>query len=329
MPCWTQNNSPQAVNTSIQPNFTVRDLPVYGDLILAPMDGFSDLPFRSICRSLGSAMSYTEFMNACDVVQGRPHIARKTAYLPFERPVVFQLFDHDPQRLLEAALRLQDRQPDIIDINLGCSARRVSGRGAGAGLLQTPIKIARIFRLLSRSLEMPVTGKIRLGWEAESPNYRLVARIIAENGGALIAVHGRTKDQGYRGGANWDAIAEIKAAVPIPVIGNGDVRTTADIGKLKAHTGCDGVMIGRGAIGNPWIFARLERSQVSSAQVSAMMRSHLQRMLDFYGGDYGLVLFRKHASRYLAEELLTEAQREHFLTATKPEEFIDLLESIG
>lgn len=318
-------------NSSATPAFHVRHIPVYGDLILSPMDGFSDLPFRSLCRELGSAMSYTEFVSAMNVLQKgdlHPSVERKLAFLPEERPVVYQLFDSDPGRLLEAALHLQERRPDIIDINMGCSARTVSGRGAGAGLLRTPLKIARIFRKMCRALEVPVTGKIRLGWDEDTRNYLLIARIIEENVGALIAVHARTKTQGHGGEADWDAIAEIKQAVSIPVIGNGDVFTVSDIERLKTHTGCDGVMIGRGAIGNPWIFSRLDLSQVFPELVRDTMQRHLERMLSFYQNDYGLVLFRKHASRYLSEVPLSREQREHLLTTEYPPEFLNILDQV-
>jgi tRNA-dihydrouridine synthase B len=311
------------------PAFYVRDIPVYGDLILSPMDGFSDQPFRGLCRSLGSAMSYTEFINALDVLQGHPHLWRKLAYLEEERPVVYQIFDSEPARLLEVALRLQDRGPDIIDVNMGCSVRTVSGRGAGAGLLRQPEKVGRIFELLSRSLEVPVTAKMRLGWDEDSRNYRLIARIVEENGAALIAVHGRTRAQGYGGRADWEAIAEIKSSVSIPVIANGDVTTAVDIEQIKRETGCEGVMIGRAAIGNPWIFSRLEREQVSTALLQETMQRHLESMLAFYGPERGLVLFRKHASRYLGPLNLPPEQRQRLLTAGQPVEFLQSLASLN
>lgn len=310
------------------PVFHVGSIPVYGDLILSPMDGFSDLPFRLMCRELGSAMSYTEFINALDILNAHPRVEQKFAYTPEERPVVFQIFDNDVQRLLEVALRLQERHPDVIDINMGCSERSVSGRGAGAGLLRTPLKVARIFKTLSRALDVPVTGKIRLGWDEDCRNYLLIARIIEENGGSALAVHGRTKVQGYSGNADLDAIAEIKAALSIPVIGNGDVRRVADIERMKAHTHCDAVMIGRGAIGNPWIFSRLDREQVPLEQVRSTMLRHLERMLAFYDGEYGLVLFRKHASRYLSPLPLTRSQRKRLFAAERPQEFSELLDSL-
>ncbi len=320
-------------SNSSTPTFHVGDVPVQGDLILSPMDGFSDLPFRAMCRRLGSAMSYTEFVNAIGILEGHPRIHKKLEYLPEERPVVFQLFDDDPDRLVEAALRLGELKPDIIDVNMGCSDRRVAGRGAGAGLLRTPLKVARIFRKLTDALDIPVTGKIRLGWDDYSLNYLLIARIVEESGGALVAVHARTKQQAFRGQANWDAIAEVKEALSIPVIGNGDVRTVADIERMKAHTKCDAVMIGRAAIGNPWIFSRLDREQVAPAQVRETMLKHLESMLSFYDEesytpDYGLVLFRKHASRYLSPYRLPTAERKRLLTCEKPDDFLRLLDDI-
>ncbi len=282
------------------PLFSIKHIPVCGDLILAPMDGYSDQPFRSICRELGSALSYTEFINAMDVLHKSRRLQARLAYLEAERPVVYQIFDSDPVRLLEAALRLCEYHPDILDINMGCSVRSVSGRGAGAGLLRDPCKAAQVVSTLVRSMDLPITVKIRLGWDQDTRNYIEIARVIEDNGGSLIAVHGRTKEQGYSGKADWDAIAEIKQAVSIPVIANGDVHTVADIERIKAHTGCEGVMIGRAAIGNPWLFARLDRGHVPEDLVRETMKVHLERMVSFYGDELGLVLFRKHANRYLS-----------------------------
>lgn len=313
---------------TLAPAFFVHHIPVYGDLILAPMDGYSDQPFRSLCRALGSAMSYTEFINALDVIHGHPRLAQKLAFLPEERPVVFQIFDSEPERLLDAALRLQEYQPDMIDVNLGCSARSVSGRGAGAGLLREPAKVARIFKMLSHALEIPVSAKMRLGWDHNSRNYREIARAIYENGGKLIAIHGRTRDQRYDGKADWDAIAQVKQDSPTPVIANGDVRSVTDIERIKAHTGCDGVMIGRAAVGNPWIFARLEREQVPPTMLCATLRRHLRAMMEYYGAEQGLRRFRKHAAQYLSSLELPSEIRRRLLTADQPQDFWQTLETI-
>ena len=302
------------------PTFCVGDVPVYGDAILAPMDGFSDWPFRSLCSALGSAMSYTEFVRAEFIVQAFEHMLPRFTYEEPERPVVFQIYGDEPDEILKAALRIQELSPDIIDINMGCPSKTVANRGAGVGLMRTPLKVAHIFRKLSASLEVPVTGKIRLGWE-EQRNYKLIARIIEENGGAAIAVHARTKEQGYRGQADWDAIAEVKAAVKIPVIGNGDVKSAADIDRMKQFTGCEAVMIGRAAVGNPWIFSRLDRAQVTPEMVHEMVYQHLERNVAFYGPHKGLILFRKHAMQYLKLQRLPRAVRTEILLQLTPQDF--------
>lgn len=316
-----------AEEQKIQPAFWVRDVPVYGDAILAPMDGYSDWPFRSICRGLGSAMSYTEFVKVEHVLHSPRHTRAKLHYEEGERPVVFQIYGDEVDQIVEAALRVQELGPDIIDINMGCPAKSVASRGAGVGLMRTPLKIARLFRRLSACLRVPYTGKIRLGWE-DHRTYKLVARIVEENGGSLVAIHGRTKEQNYGGRADWDAIAEVKAAVKIPVIGNGDVKTVADIARLKKHTGCEAVMIGRAAIANPWIFSGLEREQVSTERVHQTMRQHLARNVKFYGEEDGQRLFRKHAVQYLLMKQLTREDRKRILQVRPPAEFMALLEQI-
>jgi tRNA-dihydrouridine synthase B len=314
---------------SLTPNFMIKDIPIYGDLILAPMDGYSDLPFRSVCRELGSALSYTEFINTRDVLSKRhPLLPRRLAYLEEERPVVYQIFDSEPERLLKAAQMLQEHHPDIIDINMGCSVPKISGRGAGAGLLREPQKVAQIFSMLAHDLDVPVTAKIRLGWDEETRNYLEIARIVEENGGSLLAVHARTRCQGFRGEAEWEAIAEIKQAVSIPVVANGDVRTVADIERIKQVTGCEAVMIGRAAVGNPWIFSRLDRLQVPSELVRSTMLRHLEKMIDFYGPDLGLMRFRKHASRYLTPLGLAPETRRRLLTIEQPAEFLEVLDTL-
>lgn len=283
------------------PTFCVRDIPVYGDVILAPMAGYSDVPYRALCRAYGSAMHYTEFVPV-EALLGRRSRNRYWQRLdkqPGESPMVFQIFGNDAQLICQAAQNILDLEPDIIDINMGCSTRKVSGRGAGVGMMPQPDLVRDTFRLLSQQLPVPVTGKIRLGWDTTQQNYLEIAHIMEENGAALIAMHGRTKVQKYDDNADWDAIAALKQAVSVPVIGNGDVKTVADIDRMKAYTGCDAVMIGRAAIGNPWIFARQEKSNLTFAAIAKAMRIHLREMLAYYGDPHGLVLFRKHLKRYI------------------------------
>jgi tRNA-dihydrouridine synthase B len=310
----------------IPSTFRVGRIPVYGDAILSPMDGFSDWPFRSICRALGSAMSYTEFVKDKYIVHALEHIAPRFAFEEAERPVAFQIYGDDPDELLKAALRLQELKPDIIDINMGCPAKTVAHSGAGVGLMRTPMKVAEIFRKLSTALDIPVTGKIRIGWE-DCRSYKLIARIVEENGGAAIAIHARTKEQGYGGEADWDVIAEIKQAIKIPVIGNGDIKTVADIDRMKIHTGCDAVMIGRAAVGNPWIFSRLDRGQVPTEVVLQMVHQHLDRHMAFYGERKGMMIFRKHAVRYLSLQHLPRATRTKILQQQRADEFLASLDA--
>jgi tRNA-dihydrouridine synthase len=189
------------------------------------------------------------------------HTWSKLDFTSQDRPMVFQIFGNDAQKILQAAQMIEEKGPDIIDINMGCSTRRVSGRGAGVGMMPQPELIAETFSLLTKHLSVPVTGKIRLGWDGNE-NYLEIARILEDNGASLIAMHGRTKEQKYNGRANWDALVELK---------------TADIDAMLNYTGCDAVMIGRGAIGNPWIFGRQERYQRSFSLLLAIVAERTKR----------------------------------------------------
>lgn len=309
------------------PSFYVRDIPIYGDAILAPMDGYSDWPFRSLCRSLGSAMSYTEFVKVEKILSRSNEPAKRLYYEEAERPITFQIYGDDPDLILKAALQVQELNPDIIDINMGCPAKSIAERGAGVGMMLTPLKIAETFRKLTSALRVPVTGKIRLGWETNK-NYALIARIVEENGGSLIAIHGRTKEQRYSGLANWDAIAEVRSRVKIPVIGSGDVKTVADIERMKKHTACEAVMIGRAAIANPWIFSGFDREQVSPEQVQMVVSEHLQKSIRFYGEQDGQRLFRKYAVQYLLLKTLNRQSRKEILKQRPSGEFLELLNQI-
>ena len=314
----------QATSTTPVPFFQVRTVPVYGDVILAPMAGYSDVPYRAICRAYGSAMNYTEFAPAVALASRKPNkywslLDRK----PDEHPMVFQIFGSDPQKILAAAQRIEAWGPDLIDINMGCSTRRVSGRGAGVGLMREPRNVAHIFALLSRHIQVPVTAKMRLGWD-DRINYLDVARALEENGAALIAMHGRTKEQKYGGKADWDAIAALKQTVSVPVIGSGDVDTPGAIDRMRLYTGCDAVMIGRAAIGNPWIFGRRRRRDLAFSELLTTVRLHLREMVAYYG-DYGLVLFRKHLDRYLADLPVLAPLLEQMKQAREPRRLRALL----
>lgn len=289
------------------------------------MAGFSDKPYRVICRECGSAMSYTEFVYANSILHGNERTMRLLEFDPAEKPVAIQIFGGDEDKLEQAARKVEQLGPDALDLNLGCSVPKVLNRGAGASLLKDPAKIGRIVARLTHALSIPVTAKIRLGWEAGSLNYIEIARRLQDSGAALVAVHGRAQGQAYDVHANWDAIAKVKQAVHIPVIGNGDVRCVSDIERIKRHTGCDGVMIGRAAIGNPWIFQRRDLCQVTWPERLAMIHRHLNMMVAFYGEERGLANFRKHAIKYLRGLPELAALKARLLTCARVQEFTALL----
>ena len=279
--------------------FKIGEVAIQGDVILAPMDGITDHPFRSIAKDFDSAISYAEFINAREVLSNIKLVQKKVIYDEMERPIAFQIYDDDPVNILDASMRLMQYKPDILDVNLGCSVNAVANRGAGAGLLRQPDAIRRTFELLTKNLNIPITAKIRLGWDDDNLNYLEIARIIEGSGGKTIAVHGRTRMQNYTHPARWDAIREVKSAVKIPVIGNGDIQSVADIDRMIAETGCDAVMIGRAAIGDPWILRRKEKSMISREEVIEVTLNHMQKSVEFYGPLNGIRKFRKFLKRYL------------------------------
>ena len=314
--------------TSNEPSFKIGEIPIYGDLILAPMEGISDAPFRALTRHLGSALSVSEFINTLNLSHSKISVQNRLVFQDSERPFSIQLLDNDPVRMVEIAKMLYDTlQPDIFDVNMGCSSKNVNSRGAGAGLMRMPKLVARIFQGLSHTFDIPITGKLRLGDNEDNLNYMEITHIIEENGGKMLALHGRTRQQAFKGQARWEQIAEVKAAVNIPVIGNGDVRSVADIASIKAQTGCDAVMIGRHAVQNPWIFSRLDRHEVQPQTVHALMRTQLQEMLAVHY-EKGLRLFRKFARAYLSPYKLPRPVLVDLLTCEVVEEFTEQLDRI-
>jgi nifR3 family TIM-barrel protein len=302
--------------------FFIGSVQIPGRLLLAPMDGYTDSPFRSLCSEFGSALSTSEFINGIDVRHGHPHLKYKTEFSTHERPFSYQVFDDDPARLLEASIKLALNAPDLIDINMGCSARNVSNRGAGAGLLKHPEKVRQIAIDLVNNLPLPVTAKIRLGWDENSRNYLEISRILEDCGISAITVHARTRNQQYQGNADWDAIAEVKALVSIPIIGNGDATSKMEALQMIRHTGCDAVMIGRAAIGNPWVFNGQNRLEIACEELHAVIIRHLTSMAELYTPRNGTILFRKHLSRYLLEFLTTVELRQKIFSIEDPAQLI-------
>lgn len=309
-------------------DFYIKQIPIYGKVILAPMDGLSDQPTRSLARDFGSAISYTEFLNTIDILNNNRDIHERMSFLETERPVAFQLLDDNPERMLEAAKRIIHLNPDMLDINLGCPSRAITSRGAGAALLQKPASVAKAIQLLAKEFSIPVTAKIRLGWDDRSLNYLEIAHIIEDNGGAMVAVHGRTRAQGYQGTARWEPIAEIKQCLKIPVLANGDIKNADDIDTVLGLTKCDGVMVGRASLGNPWIFARKNLSDVTLIDTLFTIHRHLQKMIDFYGETAGIIFFRKHLKAYLKRFGIPRGEMVELLTTPDFSTLIYLLNKI-
>lgn len=302
----------------MKPIFSFGNISVYGNLILAPMDGISDRPFRWLCRNMGSAVSYTEFINVLDVPNNLNDIDKRTCFSDSERPVGFQLYGRDPDKILLAAQVLIEKGPDFFDINLGCSVRRVAGRGAGAGLLKEPKSVENIITRLVKHIKVPITAKIRLGWNQENLNYQELSRIIEGSGASMIAVHARTRNQSWHESANWDAIREIKETVKIPVIGNGDVHSQKDIQNMIKQTGCDGVMIGRAAIGNPWIFSDKSKASLPVEQIINTVKTHWLRLIAFYGPEKASILFKKHLKAYLSSPQFAHIDLKKLISMQNP-----------
>lgn len=307
--------------------FSIGNIPIHGRVFLAPMDGFSDLPMRLISRQFGSCISISEFINSIDIKQGHPHLISQITFSETERPFAYQIFDDDPERMLAGALKLRERNPDYIDINMGCSARNVANRGAGAGLLKDPLKIGQMVESLVKHLDIPVTAKIRLGWDVTTLNYLETSRIIQESGASAIAVHARTRKQEFSGSAKWDAIGEVKAQLNIPVIGNGDVKSLADAEHMMAQTGCDAVMVGRAALGNPWIFSGSQRQDQSKTELLRVIEMHLHLNVEHYH-KIGIVLFRKHLTHYLRGYLTSPEIRKHIYSITDESELFESIYSL-
>jgi len=232
-----------------------------GRFFLAPLAGVSDRPFRMLCREMGAAFAYTEMVSAHGLIHGS---GQTEAYLdrdPTEVPFAVQIFAAEPEALARAAAAVVARGADLVDINMACPVRKVCNSGAGAALARDPRAVEEAVRLVRTAAGVPVTVKIRSGWDAQSVNCVDVARAAEAGGAAAVALHGRTRAQAYTGLANWEHIRQVKQAVSIPVLGSGDVWTAADALRMASQTGCDFVLVARGACGNPWVFRELRAAE--------------------------------------------------------------------
>lgn len=309
-----------------QADFFVADIPIHGRLILAPMDGISDAAFRLLTRRLGSAYSVSEFINILDYAHQKNYQKKRLLARDEERPFSAQLLDNDAVRMAECAARIEEEfHPDMIDINMGCAAKSVAGRGAGVGMMRNPQLVKDAVLLVSRAVKVPVTIKMRLGWDSNSQNYLEIASLAAENGVKAIALHGRTGKISYQKTAQWQPIAELKRAFPqLPVIGNGDVATPADARRMLEETGCDAVMIGRAAKANPWIFSWRDRDEVSIQEVAETTLWQLKDMLAT-DPENAIMPFRKYLKAYLEPYQLQRETMRTLLTCSNASELLTLL----
>jgi nifR3 family TIM-barrel protein len=279
-----------------------------GNLILGPMAGVTDLPFRILCKEKGADLVYTEMVSAKAIQYNNKNTENLLYISEEERPVALQLFGADPDILADTAKRLEDRNFDILDLNMGCPVPKVVNNGEGSALMKNPKLIGEIVRKVSHNYSKPVTVKIRRGFSEDCINAVEVAKIAEDSGAAAVAVHPRTREQYYSGRSDWEVIRKVKEAVNIPVIGSGDVVTPEDTKKILLQTNCDAVMLARGTRGNPWIFKQIKAylnqgillPKPEFSEVREMIMRHARLSVEYKGEFTGIREMRKHVAWYTA-----------------------------
>lgn len=286
----------------------IGDVTLDNPLILAPMAGVTDLPFRLLCKEQGAGLLCMEMVSARAIYYGNRNTEALLAIDERETPVSLQLFGSDPDIISEMAKRIEERPFSILDINMGCPVPKVAGNGEGCALMKNPALVEAIVSKTVKAIQKPVTVKIRKGFDQDHVNAVEIAKIAEASGAAAVAVHGRTREQYYQGKADWEIIRQVKEAVRIPVIGNGDVRSPESALSMLRETGCDGIMIGRGAQGNPWIFGQIlhfletgeEKAGPQTEQVKEMILRHARLLVEYKGSYTGIREMRKHVAWYTA-----------------------------
>ncbi|ADL08798.1 tRNA dihydrouridine synthase DusB [Thermosediminibacter oceani] len=276
-------------------------------VFLAPMAGITDLPFRTICKELGADVVITEMVSTRGIYYNDSKTAALLTIDPCEHPIGVQLFGNDPEFFAHAVKKIEDIPFDFININMGCPTPKIVKNGDGCALMKDPELAGKIIEATAKASDRPVTVKIRKGWDEDSANAVEFSRMAQESGAAMVIIHGRTREQFYSGKADWDIIRRVKEAVSIPVIGNGDVFSAQDAAKMLEYTGCDGVMVGRGALGNPFIFREIKHFLKTGEKLpppaleekKEVIFKHLDMALEFHGERVGILEMRKHIAWYL------------------------------
>lgn len=285
---------------------TIGNVRLKNNLILGPMAGVTDLPFRLLCAEQGAGLVCMEMVSAKGILYQNKNTEALLMIDEKEHPVSLQFFGADPDIMSEMAKKMEDRPFDILDINMGCPVPKVVNNGEGSALMKDPVLAGKIIEKIAKAIQKPVTVKIRKGFDEEHINAVELAHVAQESGAAAVAVHGRTREQYYSGSADWDIIRQVKEAVTIPVIGNGDLHTAQDVQKMKEQTNCDGFMIARAAQGNPWIFSQIlhvlqtgEQEKMPAAdKVAEMVLRHARMQIERKGVYTGIREMRKHAAWY-------------------------------